>query len=393
MYAGITAAYLPALRGPHQQYGYVEAWRSGVRLTFDGSTRLPLLDGTVTVDGSTPGVRRTLSATFPGSTGLWDFLSPIGTELRAYSAIRYPSGDEEAIPQGVFDIDVQNVGYASSGDIKVTAADRWVRVQRGRFLVPRASAAGATARAQIASLINQVMPTGIVTSDQATSTATVPNQTWEKDRAQAIQDVAKAASLDVYFDRNGAPVIRDAPVIDINNSVWTVDASETGVLIDANRQRDRQNTFNLVVVNASSNDGSPQFATVFCWDSNRLSPTYCGPADVPTSPPSPSQAGPFGQRATYYSSSLLRNQAQAVKAGNTVLAKVSGLAAQLSLTNISNAALDDGDTITVQLPRERRDLLRPVETHIIDKLTVPLVPTKTAMTIDTRSTLADYSES
>jgi hypothetical protein len=78
----VTAAFLEAIRGPHTAYGYVEARRAGARLSYTTSagetaTRLPLLDGSVPVDGGTPGTRRNLTASLSrawtptGSSGRW----------------------------------------------------------------------------------------------------------------------------------------------------------------------------------------------------------------------------------------------------------------------------------------------------------------------------------
>jgi hypothetical protein len=417
----VSSAYLQALRGAPQLYGYVEAWRGGTQLSppegdvvasagagfgsqpfgtspFGGGSGsviwlpgvMPLTDGVVTVDGDTPGVRRMLSASFAPMPGLWDLLAPIGTELRVFTVMRFPDGSSETIPQGVFDIDVQSMGYAANGDIKVTAPDRWARVQRARFLTPRASTESALARTEIAELILEVMPAGTGIADISSSSAIVPNQTWDRDRAAAIQDMARAASLDVFMGRDGAPVIRDAPTL-TSSPVWDVDAGEDGVLISADRERNRQKTYNIVVVNSSANP--PAFVTQYVWDNDPDSPTYAGPGTgVGETPPAPGDAGLFGQRAFFYSSSLLIDFTQARVAGATILEKVSGLAAQLTLSQVSNAALDDGDTIRVTLPQERRDIPRPIERHIVDSLTIPLAPYRAAQRLQTRSTVADVSE-
>lgn len=399
MYTGVDQTFLDSIRGPHHAYGYVEAWRGSTQLTIDSGSvlpvaddgsRMPLVDGGVQVDGSTPGVRRTLTARLAPLPGLWDLLAPIGTELRPYTVLRYLTGATVAVPQGRFDVDVQRIGYAANGDLQITAPDRWVRIQRARFLKPR-QFGGGTIRALIATLLLEALPAGTTVTDLGTSTATVPKQTEDRDRAGFIQKLAKAASLDVSFDRNGNPVIRDVPQI-TSSPVWSVDAGATGVLVDADRERNRQRTYNLVVVNSSRNDGTT-LATQYAWDNNVNSPTYCGPgAGFGPTPPSPSSAGPFGQVPVFYTSPLLTSIAQMQAAGRTLRDKVTGLAAQLTLTAVSNPALDDGDTILVQLPRERRDLPRPVERHIIDTLTVPLRPHANAQQIQTRSTVADLPE-
>jgi hypothetical protein len=387
----VTARFLDAIRGPHREWGYVQAWYGGALVEFQGESNLPLVDGSIDVDGATPGARRTLSATFAPEPGLWEALAPIGTELKAFTVLRFPDGTTETVPQGVFVVDVQRMGYAVNGDIKVTAPDRWVRVQRARFLAPRASLPGVLVVDQISALLLQAMPAGLTVSQESTATATVPRQTWDRDRDKAIQELAKAASVDVFMDRNGSPVIRNVPTLS-SSPVWTVDASASGVLIDADRERNRQRTRNIVVVNSTANP--PAFVTQYLWDNDPDSPTYAGSgAGAGTTPPVPASAGPFGQVPHFYASPLLMNASQALQAGGTLLAKTTGLAAQLSLSAVANLALDDGDTIRVELPPERRDLLRPVERHIVDRLSVPLLPHKNAQRLETRSNVADVEES
>jgi hypothetical protein len=397
MYA-VSDLWLDAVRfGGGTRYGYVQAFNAaGTPVVLpDGGTHLPLkVDGTneVQVDASTPGGRRVLRVTLPKDEALWDALAPVGTELRAYTALNV-AGSVEIVPQGVFDVDVQNLGYTASGDLSITAPDRWARVQRAKFLAPRTATVGATNKAQIATLLNEV--TGGSASIEATSTATVPAQTWDSDRAGAIEGLAKAASLDVFFDRSGTAVIRDIPTVQ-PTGVWTVDAGPSGVMQDAQRQRDRQRTFNIVVVIDDRNDGTTPLAPRFVWDNNSASPTYAGPGSgASTTPPTfPGwAAAPFGQRAVEFKSSVFNNAAQMVAAGQSLLAKVSGLAAQLTLTSAPNPALDDGDTILVTFPRDRWDRQRASERHIIDSLTIPLAWHKNPLRISTRSTVADLPES
>lgn len=393
----VSAEFLDAIRtGGGARYGYIEAYTGSTKITLpDGSTRLPLkADGRneIAVDGSTPGVRRTLTATVAKTPGLWDLLAPTGTELRAYTVIRYPSGATETVPQGVFVVDSQQLDYTPSGDLSITAPDRWVRIQRARFLVPRASSASFTLRQQIAALITEVV--GGSVTDTGTSTATVGAQSEDRDRAGWIQKMTTAGSLDVFFDRSGNPVIRDAPVLQASG-VWSVDAGPGGVLVSANRQRDRQRTRNIVVVHGTANNGTAPFAPQAVWDNNPSSPTFAGGGSgsgAVSTVPAASGAGPFGQVPFFYSSPLLATTAQAIAAGQTLLAKMTGLNAQVNAASVPNVALDDGDTITVIFPRERWDLKRATERHLVETLTVPLVWHKNPLQIGTRSTVADIPE-
>jgi hypothetical protein len=141
--------------------------------------------------------------------------------------------------------------------------------------------------------------------------------------------------------------------------VWTVAADpRQGVILKAQRTRDRSKTYNVVVVNPELTDGTALFSPVTLQDNNPDSPTYVG--------------GPFGEVPTFYSSPLLRTSAQAGKAGLTILNRVKGLNAQLTLSTVRNHALDVLDTITVKLPKVRWDAPQVVELHMVDKIVHPL---------------------
>jgi hypothetical protein len=376
----VTAAFLEAIRGPHTAYGYVEAWRAGARLSYTTSagetaTRLPLLDGGVPVDGGTPGTRRNLTVSLAREPGLWDVLAPVGVELRAYTVLEYLTGATEVVPQGVFPVDVQRVGYGPDGTLQLTAPDRWSIVQAALFPTPRRiGGGGATARAVITTLLTEALPPGTAVADYSTSTVTVPVQTPDEDRAKTIEDIATAAALDVYFDRDGTPTIRDVPRLDTNRVVWSVDAGDVGVMTGADRERNRQSVRNMIALTSDRNDGTAPFVTQYVWDNDPASATY---------------AGPMGQRVLRMSSPVWSTAQQAITAGQARLAQTTALASQLTLEAVPNPALDDGDTITAQLPPERWGQPRTVEWHLIDSLTVPLVPSKNAQTITTRSTRPD----
>ena len=155
---------------------------------------------------------------------------------------------------------------------------------------------------------------------------------------------------------------------------WTVDASASGVLLTADRGRDRTKTYNVVVVNSELADGTPPLPPLVMADEEATSPTFVG--------------GPFGRVPYFYSSPLLTSVDQQRQAGQAILTRVSGLNAQMTLTAVPNRALDVMDTVDVLLDQERYDIARPVERHLIDRITHPL-GVGDAQQIDTRSTRTD----
>ena len=88
---------------------------------------------------------------------------------------------------------------------------------------------------------------------------------------------------------------------------------------------------------------------------------------------------------TFYASPLLRDVSQALVAGHTILERVTALNSQLTLTAVTNPALDDGDIILVKLPAEGPGGSRVLELHIVDKFNVPLFPSRSAQRLSTRA--------
>lgn len=383
----VSSFYGSAARFGGVQYAVVDAWRDGAPIKTD----LAITAGSVT-DDSSPGVRRTLSLELFPELGLWDLLAPIGTELRPRSVVRYPSGTTETVPLGVYDIDAQSMSYGTGSTIRLAGSDKWGRIQRARFLRPEASTPGSPVTAEIVRLIRGALGPTEPVSVTATSTAAVGAVVWERDRDKAIEELAKSIGAYVSFDRNGTATVEDLPTVS-PAAVWLVDASETGVLLAADRDRDRKRTYNVVVAASDKTDGETPFEPVIVWDNNPESPTYCcGGAGIGTwadfEAARIAGTGPFGVVPYFYTSPLLNDSGQAETAARTILARVTGMAAQLGLTAVRNHALDSLDAIDVLLPPERYDQEQPLERHLIDRVTHPLY-LKTPQQMATRSTRED----
>jgi hypothetical protein len=375
MYAGLSSSYLPSIANGGRYTIRCDAYRGG--LLVPGGGDLALADGSIT-DQAAPGVRRQLDLSVtpePGLTvqSLFDVLAPTGTELRVRSVFHYPNRvSSETVPMGVFDVDSQRMGYGSAGTLQLQASDKFVRIQRARFPAPLASTPGITIKAQIAALIRGALGVDETVVITASSNALMGSVVWERDRDKAILDLAKSIGAWVYFDRDGVATIADIPTAE--DPVWEVSDGRDGVLLDAERSRDRSKTYNKVVVTPEKVDGTPLFDSVVVADTNPSSPTYVG--------------GSFLEVPTFYSSPLLQNETQALKAGLAILNRVKGLNAQLTMTIARNHALDSLDTLRVRLPRVRWDVPQAVELHMADKIVHPLTAER-ATSIDTRSTRTD----
>lgn len=354
----VSLSFLAALRTGHTALTRVEVWYGGSLVIPD----LAISGGSVSMDGAPGGVRSTLSLTSARDTAdvLWDLLAPTGTEIHPYRGIRFIDGTTEWVPLGVFVVDSQKMGYGVDGTIELTAPDRYAQVQRARFLQPTTTSGGAVSEA----IRLAVVAVAVAATNTATSSATTKAQVWDRDRDQAIDELTKAAAAELFFDRAGLIVARNIPKL-TNAAVWNIGAGESGVLVDADRERDRSRTFSVVVAICEAVDGSAPWVPQFAFDADPASPTYC--------------AGPFGYVPTWISSPLLTTAAQALAAAKAVLSRASGLAAQVTLDSAVNPALDPGDVITVVFPGGK------VERHLIDSLTIPL-DVGTPQKITTRST-------
>lgn len=338
-------------------------------------TDLPIKDGQV-VDDSTVAVRRTLNLTLPTSQSLWDTLSVPGGEITVTKATRYIDRTFETVPLGVFVVDQDAMGYGPGDSITLTCPDRSLIITRNRFGVARSSIPGNTIWQEIQRLVQAAWPNvaypfpGWAQLDTS-ATAKIGPLIWtDGDRGKAITDLCTAHSLEFYFNSEGTAVLRPVPILTTSSiPVWTVDAQEGGVHISSTRTRDLSTVRNAWIVTSSATD------------------LHLAPVEVKNVNPADhlSTLGPLGYVPGYFDSPVLRTSAAQTAAGKTLLRRSLGVAQQINLDAAPNDALEAEDVIEVVLPRIDRTTARPIELHMIDSVTIPLLPTGT-QTIQTRST-------
>jgi hypothetical protein len=281
---------------------------------------------------------------------------------------------------GVFDVDSQKLAEGRGG-LSLVAPDKWVRIKRAEFVRPTASRWGALVVDQIAILIRGALGPAEEVVIRATSTAVMGAEVWKKDRAKAITDLAAGIGAWVYADRDGVFTIADIPQIG-ESADWLLDASKSGVLTSLDRERSRTDTKNVVSVISTATSGQI-FDLQVVWDWETDSPTYAGlhPVDRPET------AGPFGIVPMTHETSLPLSNDDAFRTGLAILSRVKGLASQVSLESVPNPAIDAFDVIDVLPPRQRYDLERVLERHVVDDVTHSLTLQETQ--IDGRSTRAE----
>lgn len=354
----IGADALKLLATSHGVTGRLRASINGSPFTYP----VQMLEGSVEVSGNSQ-IRRKLSCTIRA-----DLDSPecdvFRTEYRAeYGIIRH-NGETIWIPQGVFVID--DAQEAGRKQIKITGKDRWLRVQNARFLQP-VTTKGKHLDAMV-DMLRGADPR-IAVNNLSKATATHNTSVWERDRDKAITEMAKSIGADVYFNQLGQAEIKDQ--VDIGTGVpdWIVGGGDGGVLLQSQRQRKQGNTYNAMVVEGETAEGTPSVRSV-AYVKDPKSPVYFG--------------GAFAQRPKFFRSSMITTQAQADASAASMLQKAIGIAKILDVSTLPHPGLDAGDIINVEAAEG------VWERHVVDAFTLPLGPGE--ISISTRTPSDDAEE-
>lgn len=330
-----------------------------------GSVTVPVTGGSVTAD-ATSQVRRTATVTIADPT-LWpanplDVLSPLGSELVVEYGIAIPGRDMEWVPliTGVI-TDVERATPASQG-LQVTLTDRSSKVEEDEFVSPtQIGGTGATYVQVLASLVQHLYP-AVTVLDTTGNTTVCPQLDVQKARwSEGVEQITVAIGAEAYFDQVGRLVVRPQPTL-AGSPVWQANIGPGGVIVSETSAQKRELVFNQVIASGMRSDGTtPVYA--IAQDTDPSSPTLYG--------------GPFGAKTRRYASALLTTQPQALAAAQALLERARGEQATVTLTTVTNPALEPGDVFAVNT--------RTAQTlYVIDKVTVPLEP-GSAQQITTRS--------
>lgn len=330
---------------------------------------LTINDGTVTVD-RTADHRRELELVIADPSvypmRVTDPVNVSGSEVVVKRGITLSTGDVEMAQLGVFRVEsLERTLSAGKKTVTLTGWDRSMQVADQRFRNPRRFNAQ-TGVTLIQLLITEVYPDAVF-HVLTTDTTNIKKHHVDRDRWEEVQRVAAVCGLEVYADTNGEWVIQDIPDITTAMPVWIVDAGPGGVLVSASDTVSREGVPSVVVAlgeSVSGDDPPVISASPHGYDNDPLSPTY--------------YLGAYGLVPRFFSSPLLRTQAQADKAADKQLANHKGATRTISFEAVPNPALDAGDAVQVVYPD------RSGELHLLDALTIPLGPGGT-MSSETRA--------
>lgn len=355
VWSGASPMFTEALRHPHTLAVRVDAQREGELLPPDVigadyyAHGLPVQGGYVTIDSSSQ-VRRQLELTL-GDASLNPRnasapLAPYGTELVVKRGIRYPSGETEWVPLGIFRLD-EAQGSVVGGEVRIVAPDRSRAVADARFTTPRQSKIGMLITLQIAELVTEVLPR-VEVIDQTGSTAVTPRTVWAEDRWGAIEELATSIGAEVLFDPLGRCVIRIVPSVSALPA-WWVNVGVNGTVIGGGTAISRSEVRNGVAAKGErADDAPPVYALVVDDDPN--SPTWWN--------------GPFGQVPEVYSSNLITTRRQAVAAATGLLNRKKVAVHELDLELVPNPLIEAGDVLAVQYRDFSVDRMMMVSTTI-----------------------------
>lgn len=321
-------------------------------------TEIPIIDGSISLDGSAAS-RGRVSLTIPAETE-WvptsptSLLAPYGNELRVAVGIEL-ANRFEMVRQGIFRIDRSTVAN-DGATITIDGLDRSAGFIDNPWQDPGQVSAGSDAAGVILLVLLGIDPDLAYDADafDAAPAAPVPLLQYEtaEDRWAFCQGLAESIGCDLYLNRDGEVTIRVRALT--GNSVATLAEGEGGVLLGIQRDWDRTEVYNRVIVTGenTSNTGTPPRGVAE--DRNPASPTYY-------------QGGTFGKKPYFYASEFVTTTEQAFDTANGILARVTGAPDIINFETISDASLQPGDAVHIE-----REQLGIAETHIIDTLEIPL---------------------
>lgn len=374
----VSAAFLRTVRGSHRMVARARVLDTFQTGTTPTGTEVTIDAGDVVHD-ATAKVRATLDLTVTGvpfPTRASDLLAPYGNEIFIERGVAYGNGAVEMVSQGYFRIDTVEQETSPDGPVRISAQDRMQAIIDARLERPLQFTAGTRIDAVVDQLVRALYPDVVIEWPDGGGNATLARSAiTDDDRYGFLDKLITAAGKIWYFDYRGVLVIKDPP--DPSGSVFEVNSGKGGVLVEMSRTLSRQGVYNTVVATGEAGDATPP-ARAVARDDNPNSPTYW--------------LGRFGQVPRFFASPFLATNAQAFAAARSILVTSLGLPYNVDFTAVPNPALEPLDPITITYPVTLRSGSTRAEKHVIDRITVPLVPDQAIAGTTREQTLTVISE-
>jgi len=364
-----TPSFLAALRYSHVIAASVDLiWPGDVDA---GAVSVPVEAGSITIDRTAQN-RRSGSIRIPWSLQAGADLGvdvrdlPLGGYALVRRGLRYADGSTELMLLGRLRVEAVNWGTLEAS-ASLELADRNAQIRDEPFTAPYA-ALGKTPHGAAVEIVQQVFGSSIAYHTPYTPAGTLGDITWTAERTEALSQLEQSYGAETYFDSNGDFVFAQKPQ-DTAPVVWTVDAGELGVMVDARESLDRTGVYNGVVVKGQATADAPPVSALSTFN-DPSSPIRWG--------------GPFGHVAILADSTTVTTAEEAQAAADSLLRLRLKQTRSLELTAAPNPALEAGDTIAVVFPDGRS------ERHLIDATTIDLATE--AQAIVTRTQFAPGAE-
>lgn len=256
-------------------------------------------------------------------------LAPYGNRITVTRGIEFGDGNTR-YAWTVFTGRLQRPFLTPDGSVTVTAADRANEIVEAGFVRPENSQVGNEVSAEFVRLVSDALDDAVFgVSD--TFTVPMPKQSWESDRAAALDEISTSVGAFWYVLADGRFVQRRYP--------WTVAADPVvvlsdgpGGLIQGSPARDRADVWNSITVYGERADGTQPVIAV-AEDLNPASPTYVN--------------GPFGRRHKPIRLQTPQTQGTAQTAANAYLRRSVALQETWTWVQPPDAALELGDVVSI----------------------------------------------
>lgn len=267
------------------------------------------------------------------SPGLFD---PLGTVVSVRAGWR--AGSREWW-WPVFSGPVVEVRWETTSALTRVEAQDWAEpVVADDFLVPRSSGAGAKVTTRIMDLVTDTLP-GAEFVEVDLSQETVPELTWESDRAGALDKLAESIGCLWY----PVPATTTIPTFTIRRVPWQADPVPPVVsvgpgagLLRADLGYGREGVVNAVVVSGEAATGDEPVSAVLL-DEDPLSRTYA--------------RGPLGRRVGRIGNDTVTSAGQAWQLARDTLRSNPGVGMRVESADlVADPSLELGDTVRLSFP-------------------------------------------
>ena len=324
----VSTIYRDAVRSSRTLECSVDFYRAGSLITWDDGRPAPVVGGKLSADR---GQQVRLSSDVTLAVPEWQTID-VDEQTCRFRVRRGVSslGFTETLQLGEFRVD--SITRPATGLVRVKGSGLESYLVDARFITPRQPPYGGSTVAAIMELIREVLPDAQFVLRNTRNRNVTATAVWQRDRMDAIDDLANSILCEVYAGFDGRFWIADRP--DPNGvPVYLVDEGPSGVLVDRSEVSTRDRQYNAASVQGQSTD--PDVPPVWAWaaDLDPTSPTY--------------YYGPYGRKPIFYTSQFFTTVTQCQNYANALLVESLAENDALTFSQLPADFLEVGDVVGV----------------------------------------------